>query len=161
MSDPDGTAPEPPPIEEVPDEPTVAPRVRPVLGGRAAARERALHLLYETAMKDRGASEVLAGQVLAADHYAEELVGGVEAHREEIDGLISELAPKGWTLQRMATLDRTLLQIGCFELLHRPEVPTGVVLAEAVELAETYGADDSPRFVNGLLAAAARQVRPD
>ena len=97
----------------------------------------------------------------AADRYAEELVSGVDAHRDEIDAVLSDLAPAGWTLQRMATLDRTVLRVACFELSHRPDVPTGVVLAEAVELAETYGTDDSPRFVNGLLAAAARRLRPE
>ncbi len=61
----------------------------------------------------------------------------------------------------MATLDRSVLRLACFELSYRSDIPTGVVLSEAVELAETYGTDDSPRFVNGLLAAAARRLRPD
>lgn len=145
------------PVEQTP---SPAPRLRPVVGGRTAARERALHLLYESAMKDRTAGDVLAGQVIAADRYAEELVAGVEEHAGEIDDLVGELAPKGWTVARMATVDLTLCRIGCYELAHRPDVPTGVVLSEAVDLAETYGSDDSPRFVNGLLAAAAGRLRP-
>lgn len=136
------------------------PRVRPVVGGRSPARERALHLLYEASMTDRDGPSVLAGQVVAADRYAEDLVEGVHEHAGEIDSLITELAPSGWTLQRMATLDRTILRLSIYELSHRADVPTGVVLSEAVDLAETYGTDDSPRFVNGLLAEAARRLRP-
>jgi N utilization substance protein B len=60
----------------------------------------------------------------------------------------------------MATLDRTILRLSIYELSHCDDVPTGVVLSEAVDLAETYGTDDSPRFVNGLLAEAARRLRP-
>lgn len=137
-----------------------APRIRPVVGGRSPARERALHLLYEASMTDRDGPSVLATQVVAADRYAEELVGGVHEHAAEIDSLITELAPRGWTIERMATLDRTILRLSIYELSHRDDVPTGVILSEAVDLAETYGADDSPRFVNGLLAAAARRLRP-
>lgn len=141
-------------------EPTrVPPTVRPVAGGRTAARERAVHLLYEKAMKGQVAGEVLAGQVLAADPYATELVTGVEGHLGEIDGVIRELAPRDWSLDRMATLDLAIMRVAVFELAHRPDVPTGVILAEAVELAEQYGTDESPRFVNGLLAAAAGRLR--
>jgi N utilization substance protein B len=61
----------------------------------------------------------------------------------------------------MPLLDLTVLRVGTFELLHRPDVPTAVVLSEATELASRYGTDDSSRFVNGVLAAAARRVRID
>jgi N utilization substance protein B len=135
--------------------------LRPVEGGRHAARERALHLLYESAMKHRTPSEVLDGQVLAPDPYAETLVRGVEEHKAELDALVEDLAPKGWPLSRFAVVDLDVLRLACFELGHRSDVPTGVVLAEAVGLAERYGTDDSPRFVNGLLAAAASRLRPD
>ena len=137
----------------------VPPTVRPVLAGRSAARERAVHLLYEKAMKGQAAGEVLAGQVLAADPYATELVSGVEEHLGEVDGIIASLAPSDWALDRMATLDLAVMRVATFELAHRPDVPTGVILAEAVELAEQYGTDESPRFVNGLLAAAAERLR--
>ncbi|MGI9577044.1 MAG: transcription antitermination factor NusB [Microthrixaceae bacterium] len=148
MSDTDGT------------EDTATPRIRPVVGGRTAARERAVHLLYEASMTERSGSEVLAEQVVAADRYAEDLVAGVEQSSAELDALIGDLAPAGWTLARMASLDLCVLRVACWELLHSPDVPTGVILAEAVALAESYGTDDSPRFVNGLLAAAAARVRP-
>jgi N utilization substance protein B len=148
-------------MSEPGDEPTGPPSVRPVEGGRHAARERALHLLYEAAMKHSSPTDVLDAQVLAADPYAELLVRGVGDHTGEVDALIEELAPEGWPLSRMAVVDLNLLRLGCYELAHRPDVPTGVVLAEAVGLAERYGTDDSPRFVNGLLAAAASRLRSE
>ena len=61
----------------------------------------------------------------------------------------------------MPELDLVVMRVACYELAHRPEVPRGVVLAEAVELAGRYGTDDSPRFVNGVLAAAADRLRPE
>ncbi len=140
-------------------EPGAAPRVRPVVGGRGPARERALHLLYEADLTGSGGPEVLAGQVVAADRYAEQLVEGVDANREEIDSVIASLLPDDWALSRLAVLDRTILRIAVQELAHCDDVPAGVVLSEAVRLAETYGTDDSPRFVNGLLAAADRELR--
>jgi N utilization substance protein B len=138
-----------------------APRIRPVVGGRTAARERAVHLLYEAEMTDRPGPEVLRDQVVAADRYAEQLVAGVDSQRSELDGVIAGLAPRGWTVARMATLDLCVLRVACWELANSPEVPTGVILSEAVALAESYGTDDSPRFVNGLLAAAAARLRPE
>ena len=135
------------------------PAVRAVAGGRHEARERAVHLLYEVHAKDRSADEVLDEQVLAPDEYTVELVRGVHAHREELDGHIDRLA-RGWTVQRMPTMDVLVLRIGLYELAHRPDLPRGVVLSEAVDLAGQYGTDDSARFVNGLLAAAADELRP-
>ncbi len=141
------------------DENTGPPSVRPAVASRATSRERAVHLLYESNIKDTSGEDVLASQKLAADAYATRLVSGVEANIDEIDGLIESLAPQGWPLDRMAALDLTVLRVACFELIHADDVPTGVVLSEAVALAEQYGTDDSHRFVNGLLAAAAKRVR--
>ncbi len=117
--------------------------------------------MYEAALTGADGPTVLAGQVVAADRYAEELVRGVHDHGAEIDALIAQLAPRGWSPERMATVDRTILRMSIYELAHGEDVPTGVILSEAVDLAETYGTDDSPRFVNGLLAEAARRLRPD
>lgn len=145
-------------VEEISvDAPTV---VRPVAGGRHEARERAVHLLYESQIKDLPIEQVLAAQVLAPDEYADTLVRGVVEHRQELDELIARLV-RGWSLERMATLDLVVLRVACFELARRPDVPRGVVLAEAVELAGRYGTDESARFVNGVLAAAADELRAD
>ncbi|MFZ4431717.1 MAG: transcription antitermination factor NusB [Microthrixaceae bacterium] len=131
-----------------------------VAGGRREARERAVHLLYEADTKTAHVSSVLEAQAASPDPYAADLALGVDEQRVALDELIAELAT-GWSLDRMPLLDLTVLRVGAFELLHRPDVPTEVVLSEATELASRYGTDDSSRFVNGVLAAAARRVRAD
>jgi len=125
---------------------------------RSEARERALSLLYEAEAKGMGAGAVVDALPVAPDALAELLVRGVETEQGRIDDLITRYA-KGWTLARMAQVDRTVLRIATFELLSRPDVPVAVVLDEAVELAKRFSTDDSGRFVNGVLAAIARDVR--
>ncbi len=125
---------------------------------RRDARERALGLLYEAEMKGVDPAEVLASLPLPPDPYAEELVRAVSVGRERIDALI-EANLRGWTLGRLAAIDRAALRMGIAELAGRADVPTAVVLAETVELASRFGTDASGRFVNGLLATAARTLR--
>jgi N utilization substance protein B len=86
--------------------------------------------------------------------YAVDLVAGVVAHRREIDRLISSLA-EGWTLARMPAVDRNILRLGAFELLYSSDVPEGVAVSEAVELAGRLSTDESATFVNGVLARVA------
>lgn len=129
------------------------------VGSRREARERAFHLLYEAEIKDVAPEELLAGLPLAPDPFAVELVRGVGAHRDELDALVARFA-RNWDVERMPALDRALLRLGTFELVHRPDVPTGAAISEAVELAKRYSTDDSGRFVNGVLAAVAAEVRP-
>ncbi|MCY7299283.1 MAG: transcription antitermination factor NusB [Ilumatobacteraceae bacterium] len=126
---------------------------------RTDARERALILLYEAESKGIAPSEVLAAQISPADELTTLLVGGVESNREQLDEVIAAHA-KGWTLQRMPTLDRNVLRIASFELMSRPDVPVAVVLDEAVELAKRFSTDDSGRFVNGVLSALVPVLRP-
>jgi len=126
---------------------------------RRDARERALGLLYEAETKGCTGAELLADLPVAADDFAAALVTAVDEHRERIDGLLTEHA-KGWTLARMPALDRAALRMGTAELITRADVPTAVVLNETVELASRFSTDDSGRFVNGLLAKIATEVRP-
>lgn len=126
---------------------------------RRNARERALGLLYEAEAKGCTGTELLAELPVPPDDFATALVQAVDEHRDRIDGLLSEFA-RGWTLARMAALDRAALRMGTAELLTRPDVPTAVVLNETVELATRFSTDDSGRFVNGLLARIATEVRP-
>jgi N utilization substance protein B len=126
---------------------------------RSEARERALTLLYEAEAKGITPGEVLAGLAVDPDALAVAIVTAVGDHGEEIDGLIAEHA-RGWSLERMAMTDRNVLRLATAELLTEPQTPTAVVLDEAVELAKRFGTDDSGRFVNGVLAAIARRVRP-
>ena len=128
-------------------------------GSRHQARERALSLLYEAESKSRPPAEILAELPVPPDPFAAELVAGVGDHGEEIDGYIVGYA-RDWALDRMPAIDRALLRMAVFELLHRPDVPTGAVISEAVELAQLYSTDESSRFVNGMLSGIAEAVRP-
>lgn len=130
------------------------------VGSRRESRERAMSLLYEA--EARGChplGAVLEVLVAEAQPFAAEVVAGVSEHQEEIDDLIVRFA-RGWTLVRMPALDRTLLRMGAYELAYRPDVPTGAVISEAVELAKRFSTDDSGRFVNGVLGQIAAEVRP-
>ena len=125
------------------------------MGARSQARKRALDVLYESDLRGADVVATLAARLAEADPpisaYAVELVEGVTAHRKRIDELLTTYA-EGWTLERMPPVDRNVLRIGIYELLWRADVPDGVVLDEAVELAKRLSTDSSPGFVNGLLA---------
>ena len=82
--------------------------------------------------------------------YAEVLISGVRKHLVEIDGLISQAA-ENWRIDRMAAIDRNILRIGAFEIIHRTEIPRKVAINEALELAKRYSTAHSSRFVNGVL----------
>lgn len=127
---------------------------------RREARERALGLLYEAEAKGCTGRVLLETLPVAAQDYAAALVLAVDDRREHIDTLLSEFS-EGWTLTRMPALDRAALRMGTAELLTSDDVPTAVVLSETVDLAARFSTDDSARFVNGLLARIAREVRPE
>jgi transcription antitermination protein NusB len=133
-------------------------RRAPLSTGREA-RERALSLLYEAESKRVDPSAVLAELPVPPDPFVIDLVRGVEARVTEIDHLVAAHAI-GWSVDRMPVVDRALLRMATFELLARPDVPTGVVISEAVELATQYSTEESGRFVNGMLATIATIVRP-
>jgi len=130
----------------------------PGLGRRREAREEALAVLYEAAMSSCEAVSRLELRVSEPDPYAVEMAAGVDASRAEIDRLISNNL-KGWRIERMALVDRIIASMATWELTSRPDVPTGVILSEAVELATQYSGEESPRFLNGLLRAVANEVR--
>jgi N utilization substance protein B len=134
--------------------------VADTVGTRREARERALSLLYEADAKGSTPAAVLDEQVLRPEAFASDLVAGVGENQEEVDALIRRFA-KGWTLERMPVIDRTLLRMAIYELGHRPDVPTGAVISEAVELAKRYSTDDSGKFVNGMLSRIAKELRGD
>jgi N utilization substance protein B len=130
------------------------------VGTRREARERALSLLYEADAKSEAPADVLAGLPVAPDPFVADVVVGVADRQKEIDELIARFAID-WTLDRMPIIDLTLLRMATFELLARPDVPTGVVISEAVELAKQYSTEESGRFVNGVLASIAAETRED
>jgi transcription antitermination protein NusB len=126
---------------------------------RRTARERALEVLYEADMKSLSVGQVLASLPVAPDPYAVDLVTGVAQHQQDLDRVISGLLKSGWSMQRLPTVDRLVLRLGTEELCHHHDVPAAVVLDESVRLAKGFSTDDSGRFVNGVLASVAKQVR--
>ena len=140
------------------------------MSARTKARKRALDILYVADLRDLSIPQALAAEAERAANepareaswlYAREIVDGVADHKAEIDELIETYA-QGWTLVRMPVVDRAILRIGIWELLHNPEVPTGVAISEAVEAAQDLSTDDSAGFINGLLAKIAQiAVRDD
>jgi N utilization substance protein B len=125
---------------------------------RRQARERALGLLYEAETKGQSPQAVVDAQPAPPDPFAVDVAVGVAANAGEIDGLIRRFS-RGWTPERMPVLDRLVLQMGSYELLRRRDVPVPAVISEAVELAKRFSTDDSSRFVNGVLARIAEEVR--
>ncbi|MBJ7508199.1 MAG: transcription antitermination factor NusB [Ilumatobacteraceae bacterium] len=130
----------------------------PNIDPRSQSRERALTLLYEADTKNVSGHIVIAGLVEPPDTVSLLIVRGVADNQEVIDGLISEHAD-GWTMNRMPCLDRNILRMATFELLHRLDIPQAVILDEAVQLAKTFSTDDSSRYVNGVLSAIAKSSR--
>jgi N utilization substance protein B len=126
---------------------------------RTEARERALALLYEADAKSADPIELVAALAVPPDPLATALVEGVAREQARIDELITRYL-RGWTIERMALVDRLVLSIATFELLGRPEVPTAVVIDEAVELAKRYSTEESGKFVNGMLSSIAADARP-
>ncbi len=130
------------------------------MSARTKARKRALDMLYSADMRQVPVEQVLVAEAERAVNeperqaswlYAREIVDGIVDHREEIDELITTHS-RGWTLERMPAVDRALLRIAGWEILYNDEVPTAVAIDEAVDLARSLSTDDSPSFVNGLLA---------
>ncbi|MDO4254589.1 MAG: transcription antitermination factor NusB [Kocuria sp.] len=123
-------------------------------GARTKARTRAVEILFEAEQRSEDPIQVLerrrsnSQQLFGA--YTEELVRGVLARRDEIDETIQTWA-RGWTLERMPAVDRTILRLGTWELLFNDDVPDTVAVDEAVGLAKQLSTDDSPSFVNGVL----------
>ena len=125
------------------------------MGARSKARKRAVDVLYEAGQRDADVLGILRDRLAQSDppvpEYAVELVEGVVTNRLRIDELLSTYA-EDWTLDRMPPVDLAILRVGTYELLWREDVPDAVVVSEAVELAGSLSTDDSPAFVNGLLA---------
>ena len=125
------------------------------MGARTKARKRALDVLFEAEQRDADVLETLGRRVDAGEPpvagYTVELVEGVVAQRERIDELLTTYS-QGWSLDRMPAVDRAVLRLGTYELLWRDDIPDAVAISEAVGLARELSTDESPGFVNGLLA---------
>ncbi|MCX3062986.1 transcription antitermination factor NusB [Streptomyces beihaiensis] len=130
------------------------------MAARNTARKRAFQILFEADQRGVDVLTVLADWVRHSrtdtrqppvSEYTMELVEGYAAQATRIDELIAQYAV-GWTLDRMPVVDRNILRLGAYELVWVDGTPDAVVLDEAVSLAKEFSTDESPAFVNGLLA---------
>ncbi|MEM7271573.1 MAG: transcription antitermination factor NusB [Actinomycetota bacterium] len=125
---------------------------------RREARERAVELAYEAEVRRLAVDALLEAQTLPPDPFVVDLLRSAETHRARAEELIESTSTR-WSLSRMAVLDVVVMRLAVAELIDH-DTPTGVVLAEAVELAGRYSTEESSRFVNGLLSSIAEEVRP-
>jgi transcription antitermination protein NusB len=116
---------------------------------RSDQRRDAVFAGYQHEVTGRPLEELLSG----AKPFTRELAAGVAANREELDGLIARHA-QGWSLERIAPLERNIMRVALYEALYREDVPVEVAIDEAVELTKEYCGAEAPGFVNGILGAA-------
>jgi len=134
------------------------------VAARTKARKRALDLLFEAEQRGVDAADLLRERLAtpvteaALSEFTADLVMGVVDHWGQVDELITTYS-QGWTLARMPAVDRAILRLGAYEVLYSTDVPEPVAISEWVGLATELSTDDSPRFVNGLLARLA-EVKP-
>lgn len=136
------------------------------MSARTKARKRALDILFSSDVRGDAIGVTLAAEAKRAANepareaswlYAREIVDGIVDNQDEIDEQIVANA-RDWKIERMPAVDRALLRIGVWEILHNDEVPTAVAINEAVELAKEFSTDDSGAFVHGVLGRIARTV---
>jgi N utilization substance protein B len=138
------------------------------LSSRTKARKRAVDALYAAELRDGMATELLeATKDQVADRqnqdeifdFAMELVSGVLTNQVEIDEILANVA-QNWTLDRMPAVDRAILRLGIYEIAFSQNTPAEVAISEGVELATELSTDDSPAFVNGVLASVSATRKP-
>jgi transcription antitermination protein NusB len=121
---------------------------------RTEQRRAAVFALYQADVTSRPAPDLLPPNATA---FTRELVDGVLSEREQLDEIISRHAT-GWSLDRIAPLERSILRVALHEMRSRPDVPAEVAIDEAVEAAKELCSADTPAFVNGILGAAHREA---
>jgi|TARA_B110000914_G_C15512568_1_gene471574 N utilization substance protein B len=134
------------------------------LSSRSKSRKRALDALYASGIRNSDAMDLLQETAsgiadrqnqAAIFDYAEAIVVGVTGNLAQIDNDLRQISD-GWSLERMPNVDRSILRLGAWEILYNDDVPNEVAIAEAVSLAGEYSTDDSPKFINGVLARLAK-----
>lgn len=132
------------------------------MAARTKYRKRALDILFECEIRGLPPGETLAGRVAGGhppiSEFTVQLVEGVAAHHAELDEAIASRL-QGWTLDRMPAVDRNILRLGVYEVLYG-DAPDEVAISEAVALARELSTDESPGFVNGVLATVVREQHP-
>ena len=127
---------------------------------RRTARKHAFLTLYQSDVTGKPLGQTVArwreyrGDL---DAYAVRLVRGVDVEKEALDALLAEVS-EGWPVHRMSAVDRSILRLGLFEMIHSEDVPPEVAVGEAVELAKGFSGDEAPAFVGGVLRGAESRV---
>jgi transcription antitermination protein NusB len=127
-------------------------------GARHKAREIALQVLYELdSVKHKPVDSLnhILSRIEVSDDviaFSKELVSGVVQNLEQLDQNIRDFAP-AWPLDQISYIDRNILRLAIYEILHDNQIPVKVAINEAVELAKTYGSNNSSRFINGVLGS--------
>jgi N utilization substance protein B len=135
------------------------------MGRRREGREAAVQFLFahelhaEHSVEEQEAFWGIHNAKTSVRAYAESLISGVLAHLTELDAVIGPIV-ENFRMDRIANVDRNILRLAVYELKHVPEVPTPVVINEAIEIAKVLGGNESGSFVNGVLHKIAHQVRP-
>ena len=125
------------------------------MSARSKARKKALDFLFAADLRYGDASALYSSRIedetpLSEERYVETLLTGVKIHQLQIDELISTYA-QGWDMDRMPGIDRNILRIAIYEILHEEETPDAVAISEAVELAQELSTKESSGYINGLL----------
>ena len=121
---------------------------------RSDQRRDAVFALYQREVTGREAEQEPNG-IRDVKPFTRELIAGVLGEREQLDAEIQALS-RGWTLERIAPLERSILRVALYEMRHRDDIPDEVAIDEAVSLAKEYCGVDAPGFVNGILGAAVK-----
>lgn len=134
------------------------------MGERRKGREFALQMLYQIEVggsREESLATFWEGKEPNPEtrDFAEGLVRGTLVHLEEIDALLRQNL-EHWRLARIAAVDRNVLRLAVFELLHEPQTPRPVIIDEAIELAKCFGGDESGEFVNGVLDGLRKRLDP-
>jgi transcription antitermination protein NusB len=119
---------------------------------RTDQRRAAVFALYQHEVTARPLDELVGPE---SSEFTRELAEGVAREREQLDALIARHA-EGWSLDRIAPLERSIMEVALYEVLHREDIPAEVAIDEAIESAKEFCGADAPGFVNGILAAAHR-----
>ena len=136
------------------------------MSARRKARKRALDILFSADINEQPLTEALAAAQARSTgeperssswEYAHAIVQGLVDHADDVDRHLREIS-QSWPLERMPTVDRAVLRVATWELLYNPEIPSAVVIAEAVNLVSELSTEASSGFVHGILAAIAKNA---
>jgi len=137
------------------------------VGKRRKGREIVLQSLYASLISGARLDDALADQLARRESnddtavFARDLAGKITAHRTDLDAWQRALVARGWSPDRVGTLEKVILTIGLAELRHSPDVPWRVVINEALELTRRYCEDEAVGFINGVLDQAAAETYPE